>query len=45
MSPWYIRRTYFNNVNKGTATVLVEGTGEYCFVKAITFKIDSVKFK
>ena len=37
--------TYFNNVNKGTATVLVKGTGEYCFVKAITFKIDSVKFK
>lgn len=33
--------TYTNNINKGTASVMVEGIGEYGGTKKVTFKIDA----
>lgn len=36
---------YFNNVNKGTASVLIAGTGDYSSCKLITFKINAQKWK
>ena len=36
---------YFNNVNKGTASVLIAGTGDYSGCKLITFKINAQKWK
>ena len=35
---------YYNNVKKGTATVIISGKGDYCGVKAISFKIGVRRF-
>lgn len=35
--------SYYNNVNKGTASVLIAGTGDYSGSKVITFKIIAQK--
>ena len=36
---------YYNNIKRGTATVLIRGTGAYSGVKSITFKIASADNK
>ncbi len=36
---------YSNNVNRGTATVVFEGIGEYSGYKSVTYKIGQRSFK
>lgn len=36
-----LARTYKNNINKGTASVVIQGTGNYGGTKTVTFKIDA----
>lgn len=36
-----LAKTYKNNINKGTASVVIQGTGNYGGTKTVTFKIDA----